>query len=193
MKSEIARHVETNLLFAKGRYFIIINSKIDNLLEKGTIIDCETTGLYPEHDHIITLGVLKRNEIRIFQLIKPFYDRFQKLCHQIVEDQPMPHYAYASHFEQSFLQVTTEWQDLTQYYDVEYDEECPIRPHSLASITFHPFPNQPYDIDGKDCITEWQQWLKTKKPQHLTEIIYHNASDLLRTQQLLEKTKNERT
>jgi len=187
MKTEIARHVETNLMFAKGRYFIVINSKAVKPLAKGTIIDIETDGLFPNRNHIITLGILKRNEIRILQLIKPQYTRFQKLCHRIVETQPKPHYAYASHFEQSFLQVTTEWQDLTQYYDIEYDDECPVRPHRLASLTFHPFPNQPYDIDGQQVLTEWQQWLKTKKPKHLSEIIYHNTCDILRTQQILEK------
>lgn len=189
MKSEIARHVETNLLFPKGRYFIIINSKVTKPLQKGTIIDIETTGSFPEHDHIITLGILKANEIRIYQLIKPFYTRFQKLCHNIVEDQPTPHYAYASHFEQNFLQVTSDWHDLTQYYQVDYDEENPFRPSRLANATFHPFPGQPYDIDGKDCITEWQQWLKTKKPKHLINIVYHNACDILRIQQILEKSE----
>jgi len=191
MKPLIAKEVERNLLFPKGRYFIIINSKAVKPLQKGTIIDVETDGLFPDRNHIITLGILKRNEIRIFQLIKPFYDRFQKLCHQIVEDQPMPHYAYASHFEQSFLQVTTEWQDLTQYYEVDYDQENPWRTSRLAAITFHPFPNQPYDIDGQQVLTEWQQWLKTKKPQHLTNIVYHNTCDILRTQQILEKMQNE--
>lgn len=187
VKAQIAKEVRKNLLFP-GRYFIVYNHKNEKNLSKGAIVDIETTGLNPKLDRIITLGILKSKQIRILQLIKPEYTRFQNLCHHTAEQQPKPRYAYAAHFEQDFLQVPDGWQDLTQYFEIDYDWENPLRRYSLANCTFHPFPSEPFDIDGSQVPQAWQLWLKTKDAKFLTDIIYHPLCDLLRTQELIEKS-----
>jgi len=192
IKQKLANQVRTNLIFPKGRYFILITHKTDKPLKKGSIIDVETTGLDPQQDHIITLGILKGNQARILQLIKPNYTRFQNLCHYTAQEQPKPHHAYASQFEQQFLRTntaTSDWHDLNQYFEVEYDYENPLRRCRLADCTTHPFPSEPYDIDGPQVPQAWQLWLRTKDANFLTDIVWHSLCDLLRTQQLVARKR----
>lgn len=185
IKEQIAKQVR--VLLAKKWYFIVYTHPVNPLLQKGTIVDCETTGLDPKIDHILTLGILKRNKAEIYQLVQCRCARFKRLCHYIVARTPTPRYAYASHFEADFLNIKDDWIDLTQYFEVEYDYANPFRRYRLVDCTSHPFPSEPYDIDGAQVPNAWQLWLKTKDPNFLTDIVYHSLCDLLRTQQLTDK------
>jgi len=172
-------------------YFVSLSYRIDNPLSQGCIIDCETTGLNPSLDKIITLGIIKRNRLLIYQLThEDDYDRFWSLCHRVSKHQATPRYGYACGFEADFLKILDDkWHDLTQYFEVDYDEENPYRRYSLADVTRHPFPNEPRDIEGSQVPQEWQAYLKTKNKTHLTNIIYHAICDMHRTKQLVGKTK----
>jgi len=187
VKNQIARDIRKHLLF-KTPYFICLTYKLDNPLDKGSILDIETTGIDPLSDKIITLGIIRKNFLLIYQLIKEdSYWRFLQLCKRIAKKQPTPRYAYSSHFEADFLNLKDDkWLDLTQYFEVDYDYENPFRRYSLIDVTRHPFPNEPIDIDGSQIPTEWQEYLKTKNKIHLTNITYHSACDLLRTKQLVD-------
>jgi len=190
VKNQIAKDILKHLLFTNP-YFISLTYKLDNSLKKGSIIDCETTGIDCLSDKIITLGIIRKNLLLIYQLLKEdSYWRFLQLCKRIAKKQPTPRYAYAVHFEADFLNLKDDkWLDLTEYFEVDYDDENPFRRYSLVDVTFHPFPNEPIDIDGSQIPQEWQQYLKTKNKNHLTNIIFHCACDLHRTKQLIEKPK----
>jgi len=171
-------------------YFISFRYKLEKPLAQGSVIDLETTGLDPLTDNIITLGIMKKNHLLIYQLLhEDSYSRFSSLCHHVVKEQPTPRYGYACAFEADFLRIKDDkWHDLTQYFTVDYDDFNPFRRYSLIDVTHHPFPNEPIDIDGSQIPHEWQQYQKTKKKIHLTNIIHHCICDLHRTQQLIHKT-----
>lgn len=184
-------HEQVRVLLAKKWYFIVYTHPINPPLQKGTIIDIETTGLDPKLDHILTLAILKRNKAEIHQLVQRKCARFKRLCHYIAIRTPKPRYAYNTRFETDFLTVKDDWIDLTQYFEVDYDHGNPFRRYRLADCTRHPFPGEPYDIDGTLVANAWELWLKTKDPNFIVDIIYHSLCDLLRTQQLITKVQTE--
>lgn len=188
MRNQIHKDINKH---SSSHYFISLSYKLDTPLHKGCIIDCETTGLNPSTDQIITLGIIKKNLLLIYQLIhEDSYHRFHSLCHRIVKEQPTPRYGYACRFEADFLKILDDnWQDLTQHFEVDYADFIPFRRYRLIDVTRHPFPDEPIDIDGSQVPTEWQQYLKTKNKKHLTNIIFHSICDLHRTKQLVEKNK----
>ena len=170
--------------FGIRNWFIEISIRTNPHLPEGTIIDLETTGLRPRWNHIVTMGLYKDDKIRIFQLVKPEYDRFWNLCHNIAQKQPRPLYAYAAHFERDFLKIPDGWKDLTRYYEV--DDYYPIRNFRLIDVTTYPYNSQAdYDIDGKDVPKKWAEWLFDKNLKSLMEISYHCMIDLIRERQLI--------
>jgi len=188
MRNQIHKDISRHTLFG-AHYFISLEYKLDNPLTNGCIVDIETTGLNPLSDKIITLGIIKKNLLLIYQLThEDSYWRFWSLCNRLVKKQPIPRYGYACGFEADFLKILDDnWHDLTEYFEVDYDNECPVRRYSLVDVTRHPFPNEPIDIDGSQVPQEWQQYLTSKNKIHLTNIIYHSVCDLHRTKQLIDK------
>jgi len=194
-KKEFLDEFRKYFLFGSGEWFIKIYKKTNPLMEKGAIIDIETTGLNPgkgniyiPQSHIITLGIYQQELTRIYQLTKRNYVGFLQVCRKIVEKTPKPRYAYAAHFEQSFLGVIDGWQDLTRYREVEYDEWQPWRSprYSLVDVTRNPCDNrEDWDIDSNEVPATWEKWLQTGNPLLLAEISYHCLVDLLRERQLV--------
>lgn len=186
MRNQIHKDINKH---SSSHYFISLSCKLDTPLHKGCIIDIETTGLNPASDQIITLGIIKKKLLLIYQLIhEDSYHRFHSLCHRVVKEQPIPRYGYACRFEADFLKILDDdWQDLTQHFEV--DSDPPYRRYSLASVTRHPFPNEPIDMGGSQVPVEWTEYLKTKNTIHLANIVYHAVCDLHRTKQLVEKNK----
>jgi len=178
--------------------FIITKPKIVTLdcplereqqLDKGCIIDSETTGLDPNTDHMITFGILRRKTARIYQLTQTEYGSFKALATQKTQRSPVPHYAYNTRFEQDFLGLkdSKNWIDLTQYGEREWGVDewgSPYYPMRLDSCTLTPFAEP--DIVGSDVPPLWQEWLTKHKPQTLWQITLHCLSDLLRTRQLIK-------
>jgi len=157
-------------------------------LEKGCIIDIETTGLDPQLHHIITFGILRRKTARVYQLTNPDYEPFKALATQKTQRSQKPRYAYNARFESDFTGIQEGWHDLTQYEE-RHDEwiwyDGPYYRMHLDQCTLTPF--QEPDITGSQVPQHWQQWLKTHKPQTLWAIAFHNLSDLLRTRQLIQE------
>lgn len=163
-------------------------------LRKGSIIDIETTGLDPNFDNIIAIGILERNIAKVHQLTKPHYVSFKRYCQRKTEGSPKPRYAYAAGFEQDFLNVQhgllADWEDLTQYkerqgYDWNSkDYDTYIRLH-LDQCTLTPF-HEP-DILSREVPNYWQAWLNDRKPKNLWSISYHCLCDLLRERQLVKR------
>ena len=167
-------------------------------LTKGCIVDIETTGLDPDNDIIIAVGVLrtfthhekKHTRARITQLVRtdrPW--RFRNVQHIRVFKAPTPRYAYNAEFESSFLHIQDGWWDLMQYGEREGNdwvnaEGGPLYKLHLDQVTFSPF-SQP-DIVGSEVPEHWQEWIKTKNPQELWPITFHCLCDLLRIRQLVK-------
>jgi hypothetical protein len=86
-------------------------------LEKGCIIDLETTGIFPLLSHIITMGILEKGRAVIHQLTVPKYTDFLYYCIQKAKETQEPRYAYNARFESEFLQIENGWHDLMQYRD----------------------------------------------------------------------------
>jgi len=196
MKNAFLENLRKWFVFPHRKWFLALYLNADFPLERGSIIDIETTGLNPRYGypyiprcHVITLGIYQGNLIRIYQLIKPSYIKFLATCRKIIQKTPAPRYAYAAHFEQSFLGVLNGWQDLTQYEEMRSDwwgGEPSFRRFSLVDVTRNPCPKrEDWDIDGSEVPATWEKWLKTGKVELLGEIAYHNYIDLLRERQLV--------
>jgi len=159
-------------------------------LAKGSVIDVETTGLNPETDDIITMGILQKDRAVIHQLTTPLYEPFKTYCHNRATRTPLPRYAYNTGFESQFLNIKEGWHDLTQYaerrgYDWNNPDYDPyIRVH-LTDCTCSVFKEP--NITGADVPHTWQEWLNTHKPETLSKITLHCLADLLRTRQLIDR------
>ena len=191
MKNQIHKDVIKHRLFG-AHYFISLHYKVDTPLSQGSIIDIETTGLDPSTDNIITLGIIKKKHLLLYQLVhEDSYKRFWSLCNRLAKAQPTPRYGYACHFEADFLRIKDDkWTDLTQYFEIDYNDFIPFRRYTLADVTHHPFRDEPIDISGSEIPGEWQQYVTSRNKIHLTNIIYHCYCDMLRTKQLTEKDIN---
>lgn len=191
MKAQLRKQFLSYFRFESFPWVVPLIHKLSNkkALKKGCITDIETTGLHPNTDMILTLGVLKRNIIFIYQLTNNEYDRFWSLCVNIVSKAPKPRYGYNTRFEAEFLGIKKDWQDLTQYARAhEYNNEWGCNPPyyrlRLEDATTAPFKEP--SIQGSEVPQYWKAWLKKKNPKHLYEISYHNLCDLLRTRQLVK-------
>jgi hypothetical protein len=167
-----------------------IRTRITNPLGKGCIVDVETTGLDPQADVTLALGLLVKDKAKVYQLVKPEYQgNFQHGIQQRVREAPTPRYSYNSEFEREFLSIRDGWEDLTQHrerpgYQWENPEYDPyIRLH-LTDCTTAPFTQK--DILGIDVPLQWIKWLKTKNPTDLWPITFHCLCDVLRTRQLIK-------
>ena len=159
-------------------------------LDKGSIIDCETTGLNPEADDIVTLGILKKDRAVIHQLTTAAYPLFKAYSQTKANRTPLPRYGYNTRFESSFLNIKEGWHDLTQHaerrgYDWHNSDYPPYYRMHLDECTYSVFKEP--NIKGANVPPTWQEWLNTHKPQTLFKIVGHNLSDLLRTRQLIDR------
>jgi hypothetical protein len=93
-------------------------------LEKGCIIDLETTSFSPLFGHIITMGILEKDRAMVHQLTVPKYKDFQVYCFQKARETQEPRYAYNARFESEFLQIENGWRDLMQYRVVDRFPVC---------------------------------------------------------------------
>lgn len=93
-------------------------------LEKGCIIDLETTAFSPLFGHIITMGILEKDKAIVHQLTVPKYKDFQVYCFQKARETQEPRYAYNARFESEFLRIENGWRDLMQYRVVDRFPLC---------------------------------------------------------------------
>jgi hypothetical protein len=93
-------------------------------LEKGCIIDLETTSFTPLSGHIITMGILEKDRATVHQLTVPKYEDFQVYCFKKARETQEPRYSYNACFESEFLQIENGWCDLMQYRLVDRFPVC---------------------------------------------------------------------
>ena len=95
-------------------------------LEKGCIIDLETTSPFPPpwSGRIITMGILEKNQAVVHQLTVTKYEDFQVYCFQKARETQEPRYSYNARFESEFLRMEHCWIDLMQYRRVDRFPVC---------------------------------------------------------------------
>ncbi len=93
-------------------------------LEKGCIIDLETTSFSPLSGHIVTMGVLEKDKAIVYQLTVPNYEEFRVFCFQKARETQEPRFSYNARFESEFLQMEHCWVDLMQYRRVDRFSVC---------------------------------------------------------------------
>ena len=93
-------------------------------LQKGCVIDLETTSFSPLEGHIVTMGILEKNEATVFQLTIPNYMDFRTFCLRRARETSKPRYSYNARFESEFLELENDWIDLMQYGDLDQSSAC---------------------------------------------------------------------
>ena len=92
-------------------------------LEKGCIIDLETTSLSPLSGHIVTMGALEKDKAVVYQLTVPNYEEFRTFCVQKARE-TQARYSYNARFEGEFLQMEHCWIDLMQFKWIDRFPVC---------------------------------------------------------------------
>jgi len=168
-----------------GRY----QKTLLSALVSGTIIDLETTGLYPSQDDIITFGWLTGNEIQVIQRVEASPETFYGCIEEELDRIPRPLYAYNASFERDFLRSKT-GRDL-EFIDVfkpwrKMAERKSLKWPSLDKISPVPYKYMgEKPVKGRDVVVIWKSYLRNRKLGQLSLIVMHNMRDLRQTLSLL--------
>jgi len=163
-------------------------------IERGTLIDIETTGLPISEEHeIVSFGFITSNKlvviVRRSKKKAPYYRELRRLVQRL----PKPFYAYnALFFEKPIiekelsLQLPSElWIDLMTPWKIKANT-MGLKWPALDELV--PEPKKYFgeeQIRGKDCPKLWKTYLSTGSEKMLELIMQHNLSDLLRESILL--------
>ena len=174
-----------NIKIQVGRY----QKTLLSALVAGTIIDLETTGLYPSRDDIITFGWLTGNEIQVIQRVEASPETFYGCIEEELDRIPSPLYAYNASFERDFLKSKT-GRDL-EFIDVfkpwrNMAERKGLKWPSLDKISPVPYRYMgEKPVKGGDVVVIWKSYLRNRKLGSLSLIVMHNMRDLIQTLSLL--------
>lgn len=159
-------------------------------LEKGSLIDFETTGFPWDRngDHeIVTLGYFSGNNVVITQRKTkdklPYYVEISKIIAKL----PRPFYAYNANFEKQMMQAELDmvlpedgiidimkpWMDKAQSKGLKWPKL-----DELISEPEDYFKDR--KVSGKDVPKFWRIYLKTGIESALLRIMEHCFSDILR-------------
>lgn len=158
-------------------------------IQKGTLIDIETTGLDPALHEIVAFGYIQGSELRIICRKSEDETHIKNKIKKICDELPEPYYAYNLPFEQSFILKkigkTIKGKDLFKLWK-EKAEKKYIKWPKLDELISLPemYFGEPVTT-GERVPMLWKAYLKTKDEAHLKLIIRHNETDLLREMCLL--------
>ena len=162
-------------------------------IEKGSLMDFETTGLLKDKEHeIICFGYITRNELIILgRKIKekePFYSEIRGVIRKL----PKPFYAYNVGFEKgiievelrinlkpnNFIDLQTPWRSRAGAKGLKWPRLDDLISESGEHL-------EGIQIGGKDIPGLWKAFLSGGSENLLKLIMQHNLSDLLRETMLL--------
>jgi len=172
---ETKNHIKNQVVLAVG-------------IEKGSLIDFETTGLLKDKEHeIVCFGYVTSNKLVIIGRKtsdkRPFYEEITK----IIKELPKPFYAYNANFEHEIMKhelgiqlKPSEVIDLQKPWKEKADQSGLKWPKldELISEPENYFGEAV--IHGKDCPGLWKGYISTGNENLLKMIMQHNLSDLLR-------------
>jgi len=163
-------------------------------VERGTLIDFETTGIpgrTPTHE-VVTLGYIRGNTLEVIQRKsvdpKPFYEELRALLTSLSK----PFYSYSSGFEREIMRTELgldvgegDLIDIMQPWKEKADD-IGIKWPRLDELISE--PNDYYladKVSGKDVPRLWNGYLRTGAELYLTPIMEHCLSDILRETMLM--------
>lgn len=164
--------------------YVICYDELPCSIDRGCIIDIETTGMDHEKDEIITFGMIERNELRVIQRKSKDPTAFYAyLSENVLPRLPLPVYAYNSEFEKRFLSKQLGFEaifvDLMEPWRVKADE-IEFKYPTLDELI--PAP-EAYIGERRttavDVVFLWRKYLREANVRDLTTIIRHNQIDLL--------------
>jgi uncharacterized protein YprB with RNaseH-like and TPR domain len=177
---ETKNHIKDQIVLALG-------------IEKGSLIDLETSGLPKDPEHEITcFGYITSNKLVILMRKtkekEPFYNEIRK----IVKGLTRPFYAFNARFDKEIIESelglrfkSEDFVDLQQPYKIKANS-LNLKWPRLDELISEP---EKYfgeaQVSGKDCPGLWKGYLATGNENLLKMIMRHNLSDLLREAILL--------
>jgi uncharacterized protein YprB with RNaseH-like and TPR domain len=162
-------------------------------VEKGTVIDLETTGLPDQKEHeIVCVGYITSNKLIILcrrsEDKKPFYTELKRLVKRL----PKPFYAYNAQFERTIIEKELGLAfPLNSFVDLMKPWKVKAVLHGLKWPRLSELISEPQQyfedrvVSGGDVPKLWKNYLRTGSQKNLTLIMQHNLSDLLREAILL--------
>jgi uncharacterized protein YprB with RNaseH-like and TPR domain len=163
-------------------------------VERGTLMDIETTGLPRDREHeIVSFGYITSNKLVIMgrksKEKTPYYRELRKIIQRL----PKPFYAYnALSFEKPIIEEELGLQlPLDSWVDLMIPWKTKATVVGLKWPALDELICEPEKyfgegrITGKDCPGLWKAYLSTGSEKMLELIMQHNLSDLLRETILL--------
>ncbi len=144
--------------------------KLPVSLNGCAIVDIETTGLYPERDEIVTLGVVHHNVLRVFQRTtesaKEFLEFSRRWCYKNLQDKER--FAYNCMFETNWLNLS--FSEL-QPFNYARKEDLFNISSRLLHDPLHSGANVPY---------AWRSYWEKGDLKALEAIVLHNKTCLFK-------------
>jgi len=162
-------------------------------IEKGSLIDFETTGLLKDKEHeIVGFGYIVANRLIILGRRSkekgPYYSEIRR----VIKKLPKPFYAYNVGFERGILGIelgisseTSRFIDLQTPWRSEADAKGLKWPKLDELIPEQEEHFEGIRIGGKDIPGLWKAYLSSDSENLLRMIMQHNLADLLRETILL--------
>jgi uncharacterized protein YprB with RNaseH-like and TPR domain len=167
------------------------NSAVDVTfcVQRGTVIDFETTGLDGRSDEIVTLGYMSDSRLCVLQRRSREKEEYYESLRHVLENAPRPLYAYNAGFERGFISgqlgLDMPITDLFEPWALKANMRRKKWP-KLEELVSEPesyFGERA--ICGRDVPLLWHQFLIDGDESHLRKIVRHNQSDVLRSAFLL--------
>ena len=179
--TETKNHIRTTITLAIG-------------LEKGSLIDFETTGIpWRDKEHeVVTLGYFHGNKLVIVQRKSKEKSLFYREIREILERLPRPFYSYNSRFEKEimekelglkvresdFVDLMGPWKEKADFKGIKWPK--------LDDLISEPEDYfEESKISGKDVPGLWKAYLSGGTEKLLKMIMEHCLSDILREMILL--------
>ncbi len=171
---------------------IVEEVKLFALKLDGSIIDLETSSLYPDDGEILTFGYIYNSTLRSITRTRDYpYNRFVSLIREEIRRLPGPYFAYNKTFEQT-------WLDYLGLPVAWYDVMKPLKTNAELlrnkldfkvkwSKLYEAFPLRflkyfglaEYNVDNEDIYELWEEHQRTGSLEPLLKITQHNVLDLL--------------
>nr|WP_013087935.1 ribonuclease H-like domain-containing protein [Pyrococcus sp. 12/1]ADF80218.1 p12-11p [Pyrococcus sp. 12/1] len=135
--------------------------------EKEAVLDLETTGLEPEWDEILSFGIAKDHEIKVYTRVFAPEEELVKILRKELRGVKRI-YAYYCEFEERFLKSRRIWR--REYYDLYKGKKL----KDAINISFDD------RISGEDVPFLWVKFQVTGEIEHLMKIAHHNLTDIYR-------------
>jgi len=162
-------------------------------VEKGSIVDFETTGLLHQNEHeIVGFGHITSSRLVLLGRKAREKGRFYSEVRRIMRELPMPYYAYNAAFDRGIMEIELGIHVNPKRFICLQDpwrskaEKRRMKWPKLDELISEPaeYFNEPR-VRGEDVPRLWKEFLREGTDSPIRKIMQHNLSDLLREAVLL--------